>query len=207
MKVHLDMNKIARGLRAERKGKVVAGGGYFGAMQLLADIETRLRVPAGGGRATDPDWTERRLVPLAPRTLKRLEAITEGVRARSGVSVEPMQLAALLLEKTTEQLNEDDVKDLVTVRRRMTTAPHLRLVPARIVSAMCCAATFLREWSARIARDFETDARRDVTLLADDRLWIRSNRRRWTLTASRVPLCSPRRRCAPRGSPLPRASH
>lgn len=118
MKVHLDMNKIARGLRAERKGKVVAGGGYFGAMQLLADIETRLRVPAGGGRATDPDWTERRLVPLAPRTLKRLETITEGVRARSGVSVEPMQLAALLLEKTTEQLNEDDVKDLVTVRRR-----------------------------------------------------------------------------------------
>jgi hypothetical protein len=44
---------------------------------------------------------------LAPRTLKRLEAITEGVKARSGVSVEPMQLAALLLEKTTEQLNED----------------------------------------------------------------------------------------------------
>jgi hypothetical protein len=44
--------------------------------------------------------------------------MTEGVKARSGVSVEPMQLAALLLEKTTEQLNEDDVKDLVIVRRR-----------------------------------------------------------------------------------------
>ena len=118
MKQRLDMNKIARGLRAQRKGKVSAGAGYFGAMQLLADIETRFRVPAGGGRATDPDWTERRLVPLAVRTLKRLEAITEGVRERSGVSVEPMQLAALLLEKTTEQLNEDEVKDLVTVRRR-----------------------------------------------------------------------------------------
>jgi hypothetical protein len=88
MKPRLDMNKIAHGLRAEHKGKVSAGGGYFGAMQLLADIETRFRVPAGGGRATDPDWTERRLVPLAPRTLKRLEAITEGVRARSGVSVD-----------------------------------------------------------------------------------------------------------------------
>jgi hypothetical protein len=117
MKTRLDMNKFARGLRAERKGKA-AGGGYFGAMHLLADIETRFRVPVGGGRATDPDWTERRLVPLAPRTLKRLEAITEGVRTRSGVSVEPMQLAALLLEKTTEQLNEDDVKDLVGARRR-----------------------------------------------------------------------------------------
>src|SRR5919106_66162 len=118
MKPNLDMNKIARGLRAKRKGKVSAAAGYFGAMQLLADIETRLRVPVGGGRATDPDWTERRLVPLAPRTLKRLEAITEDVRERSGVSVEPMQLAAFLLEKTPEQLNEDEVKDLVTVRRR-----------------------------------------------------------------------------------------
>jgi hypothetical protein len=118
MKPHLDMDKIARGLCAERMGKVSAGGGYFGAMQLLADIATRLRVPVGGGRATDPDWTERRLVPLAPRTLKRLEAITENVRALSGVSVEPMQLAALLLEKTTEQLSENEVKDLVTVRRR-----------------------------------------------------------------------------------------
>ena len=118
MKPSLDMNKIARGLRAERKGKVSVGGGYFGAMQLLAEIEARFRVPMGGGRATDPAWTERRLVPLAPRTLKRLEAITEGVRARSGVSVEPMQLAALLLEKTTEQLNDDNVRDLVTGQRR-----------------------------------------------------------------------------------------
>jgi hypothetical protein len=107
MKPRLDMDKIARGLRAERKGKVSAGGGYFGAMQLLADIETRFRVPVGGGRATDPDWTERRLVPLAPRTLKRLEAITARIKTRSGVSVEPMQLAGLLLEKTTEQLSED----------------------------------------------------------------------------------------------------
>lgn len=117
MKPHLDMNRIARGLRAGRKGRVSAGGGYFGAMQLLADVEARFRVPAGGGRATDPNWTERRLVPLAPRTLKRLEAITEDVRARSGVSVEPMQIAALLLERTTEQLNEDQVDDLVTGRR------------------------------------------------------------------------------------------
>ncbi len=118
MKPHLDMDKIARGLRAERKGRVSAGGGYFGAMQLLAEIETRFRVPVGGGRATDPHWTERRLVPLAPRTLKRLEAITERLRAGSGVSVEPMQLAALLLERTAEQLNDDEVKELVTIRRR-----------------------------------------------------------------------------------------
>ena len=67
MKTRPDMDKIARGLGAERRGKVAASGGYFGAIQLLADIETRLRVPAGGGRPTDPSWTERRLVPLKPQ--------------------------------------------------------------------------------------------------------------------------------------------
>ncbi len=34
----------------------------------------RFRLPAGGGRATDPDWTERRLVPLAHVTASRLTA-------------------------------------------------------------------------------------------------------------------------------------
>lgn len=80
-KPRLDINKIARALGAERRGHVSATSGYFGAMQLLADVEARFRVLAGGGRATDPHWTERRRVPLAPRTLKRLEAITKGVRS------------------------------------------------------------------------------------------------------------------------------
>ena len=118
MKTQLDMDKIARGLSAERRGKVSATGGYFGAMQLLADIDARFRVPVRGGRPTDPRWTERRLVPLAPRTLERLEAITARVRERNGLSVEPMQLAALLLEKTTERLSEGEAKDLVGSRRR-----------------------------------------------------------------------------------------
>lgn len=118
MKTQLDMDKIARGLSAERRGKVSATGGYFGAMQLLADIEARFKVPASGGRPTDPRWTERRLVPLAPRTLDRLEAITAKVRERNGLRVEPMQLAALLLEKTTEQLSEDEASELVVSPRR-----------------------------------------------------------------------------------------
>ena len=77
------------------------------------DIETRFRVPPGVGQPTDASWTERRLVPLAPRTLKRLEEIAAKVRAHGGVSVEPMQLAALLLEKKTEELNEGEAERLV----------------------------------------------------------------------------------------------
>lgn len=118
MKTQLDMDKIAKALGAERRGKVNVTGGYFGAMQLLADIEARFRVPAGGGRPTNPAWTQRRLLPLAPRTLKRLEEISAKVREHAGVSVEPMQLAALLLEKTTEQLSEDEAEKLVRPKRR-----------------------------------------------------------------------------------------
>lgn len=114
----LDMDKIAAALGAKRRGSVSAAGGYFGAMQLLADVEERFRVPPGGGRPTDPRWTERRLVPLTPRTLERLEMIAAKVRKREGVTIEPMQLAALLLEKTTEQISETDATDLVRPRRR-----------------------------------------------------------------------------------------
>jgi len=54
MKTQLNMDKIAKGLGAERQGKVAATGGYFGAMQLLADIEARFRVPSGGGGLRTP---------------------------------------------------------------------------------------------------------------------------------------------------------
>ena len=81
-------------------------------MQLLGDIEKRFRVPSHGGRATDPRWTERRLVPLAPKTLERIAA---EARRTGGGNIEPMQLAgALLLEKTAEELSEGTPKSLVT---------------------------------------------------------------------------------------------
>ena len=87
-------------------------------MQLVADIEARLLVPAGGGRRTDPQSTERRLIPVAVRTLERLEKLTARVREHAGVNIEPMQLAALLLEKTTERLSKDDAEKLLASRRR-----------------------------------------------------------------------------------------
>src|SRR5438270_12326263 len=117
MKTQLDMDKIARGLGAERRGKVTVSGGYFGAMELLPDIEARFRVPPGGGRPTDATWTERRLVPLAPRTLKRIEEIAAKVRAHGGVRVEPMQLAALLLEQKAQELSVGEAESLVSPKR------------------------------------------------------------------------------------------
>jgi hypothetical protein len=117
MKPRLDMDKIARALGAERGGRVAAKSGYFGALQLLADVEARFRVPARGGRPTDPRWTERRLVPLAPRTLERLEEMSDKIRERGHVSLEPMQLAGLLLERTMDQLSDEDAEELAHLQR------------------------------------------------------------------------------------------
>lgn len=99
-KSKLDFDELARGLGAERRGQVKASSGYFGATQLAAELAHRLRVPAGGGRPTDPTWTERRIVPLRRGTLERLN--TDAAR----LGIEPMQLAALLIEKGLDSVEQ-----------------------------------------------------------------------------------------------------
>lgn len=44
MSTALDMERIAKELGAERRGKVSAHGGYFGALQLAAEVASRSRV-------------------------------------------------------------------------------------------------------------------------------------------------------------------
>jgi len=117
-KRRLDTDKIARGLRARKRGTVYPTGGYPGAAQLAAEVQARFRVPPGGGRATDPAWSDKRLVPIAPRTLKRLERIAKRLHEETGVRVEPMQLAAILLETTTENIGAEEAERLVTSHRR-----------------------------------------------------------------------------------------
>ncbi|MGH9462153.1 MAG: hypothetical protein ACRD1X_13100 [Vicinamibacteria bacterium] len=114
----IDTDKIARGLRAGKRGTVYPTGGYPGAAQLTAEVQARFRVPPGGGRATDPAWSDKRLVPIAPRTLKRLERIAKRLHEETGVRVEPMQLAAILLETTIENIGAEDAERLVTSHRR-----------------------------------------------------------------------------------------
>jgi hypothetical protein len=80
---------------------------------LWVGIENRLHVPHGGGRPTDPRWTERRLIPLSTGTLRRLEEITAMIRRCRGRNVQPMQVAALLLERATEQLDDSEIEMLL----------------------------------------------------------------------------------------------
>ena len=115
MKAQLDMDRIAEGLRAERMGEIEVTGGYFGALGLAAEVEARFRVPPGGGRASVPEWTERRLLPLTPKTLTRIEDLAAMVRNKSGVGIEPMQLAALLLERIANAIDDEDLNELTSL--------------------------------------------------------------------------------------------
>ena len=115
-KPKLDMDKIAKALGAERRGEIVAGSGYFGAMQVVAEIQARFKAPSSGGRSTDPNWTDRRLVPLAPKTLGRLERLEKIVSEKGGVTVSPLQGAALLLEHAAEEADVGTVTKLARVR-------------------------------------------------------------------------------------------
>lgn len=106
MKRKLDLDRIAKKLGADRMGNVRVSGGYFGAMQLAAEVAQRFRVPPGGGRATDPQWTERRLIPLSPATLERLEEMADTLHAA------PLQIAAILLEKSVSGIGEEEISEL-----------------------------------------------------------------------------------------------
>ena len=117
-KRRVDTDKIAKGLGAKKRGKVYSTGGYPGAAQLAAEVRERFRVPDGGGRPTDPSWSDKRLVPVAPRTLERLQRIAKRLKEETGVRVEPMQLAAILLETTADQIEAEDLERLVAAPRR-----------------------------------------------------------------------------------------
>ncbi len=106
MKQQLDLDSIAAGLGAERVGKVRASGGYLGAVQLAAEVAQRFRVPPGGGRATNPEWTERRLIPLSQTTLKRLEEMATNLR------VAPLQVAAMLLEQAVSGVRDEAILEV-----------------------------------------------------------------------------------------------
>jgi hypothetical protein len=114
----IDVDKIAEGLRARKAGKVYSTGGYPGAAQLAAEVRERFEVPDGGGRPTDPSWSDKRLVPIAPHTLERLQGIARRLHEQTGVRVEPMQLAAILLETTADQIDTEELDRLVTTPRR-----------------------------------------------------------------------------------------
>jgi hypothetical protein len=116
MKQRVNIEKIAKGLRAERRGNVHVRHGYFGAIQLAADVQARFRTPKGGGRGTDPSWTAKRLLPLAEESLQKLAELARTIEEKRHVHIEPMQVAALLLERTLDKVTEEEAENIVSRR-------------------------------------------------------------------------------------------
>jgi hypothetical protein len=105
-----DRKAIVDELRAHFRSRRRASVHPLGAVVLLMDIKTHLTVPAGGGRPTNLRWTLRRSIHLTAETLQRLQEIASTLRRTGGVSVEPMQLGALLLERVTGLLDPAEIE-------------------------------------------------------------------------------------------------
>ncbi len=74
---------------------------------LAWEVKTRFQTPDTGGRRTDPAWTERRLIGMTKKTLRRVEELAADVSARVGFEVFPIQVMALILERSIETTGGD----------------------------------------------------------------------------------------------------
>jgi len=89
-------------LGASRSFSVVSRPrGPFGVAALLDEVKTRLI--SRGGRPSDPSPTVRRLVPLKKQVWRRLQTQAEHLSGL-GKRVSPGQLAAMLLERSIDEL-------------------------------------------------------------------------------------------------------
>jgi hypothetical protein len=110
--------RLARNLGAQVSGKVRSGAGYFGALQVAEEVRRRFKAAVGGGRARDPQWTLKRLMPVRPETLARLQAVAAQVSEIVEFRVEPLQVAALLVERDLDRLDDREVVEAVTSAAR-----------------------------------------------------------------------------------------
>ena len=88
-------------------------------LALRNEFDSRLR--SSGGRPTDPAWTVSRQVPFKGESWSRLKELASEV-GREGAKVGPAQVAALLIENSLDQLEEDEWQD--ALRRSRQIPPH-----------------------------------------------------------------------------------
>jgi hypothetical protein len=110
-KVNID--RIAKKLGATRRGPVGARSGYFGAMELLAEVQRRFHVPPTGGRATDPSLTVQRQIALQEQTYKRLVVMAKKLSKATGRPIGPLQVGTVLLEHAAHEVGEADLAKML----------------------------------------------------------------------------------------------
>src|SRR3982751_432009 len=110
--------QLAKNLRSRIAGRVRPRAGYFGALQVAEDVRRRFKPAVGGGRGRDPEWTLKRLMPVRPETLARLQALAAEVGEIVEFRVDPLQVAALLVERDLDRLDAREVVAAVTSAAR-----------------------------------------------------------------------------------------
>lgn len=109
----INVDKIAKKLGAKRRGRVDARSGYFGAMELLAEVQRRFKVPQTGGRVTDASLTVQRQIALRERTYDRLVTAAARLSKATGRSIGPLQVGTVLLEHAAEQLDDEELAKML----------------------------------------------------------------------------------------------
>jgi DNA-binding transcriptional MerR regulator len=86
-------------------------------LALRRDFDSRLR--SSGGRPTDPAWTVSRQVPFKSESWTRLKDLASEV-GLEGPRVGPAQVAALLIENSLEQLEEEHWQEVLKRSRQIS---------------------------------------------------------------------------------------
>ncbi|MGH7284277.1 MAG: hypothetical protein ACRELY_22345 [Polyangiaceae bacterium] len=109
----INIEKIAKRLGATRRGTVKARSGYFGAMELVAEVQSRFHVPPTGGRATDPSLTVQRQIALHEETYERLVVLADRISKATGRSIGPLQVGTVLLERAAGEVDEKEIAKML----------------------------------------------------------------------------------------------
>lgn len=170
------MKKEAKARLAEALGasKVieVEHGRIRGPLDLLAmreEFGRRLR--SSGGRPTDPSWTVTRQVPFKDDSWTRLQGLADEVGA-TGRRVGPAQVAALLIENSLEELDDDQWRDALAESRLIPLLSEPEAADAAQVSYNQFDDWVQREWIVPAAR-----RGRQLSFSSDEvirAIWIRS---------------------------------
>ena len=92
----IDQRKLPK---TEREGTSATHRSYLAATQLAHEVRRRFQTPTTGGRGRDPRWTAKRLMPVRRRTLTLLQELASAVSQIVEYRVEPLQMAALIVER------------------------------------------------------------------------------------------------------------
>lgn len=124
----IDQAKLAKNLGSKPKGTITPKPGYLGAVQLAHEVRRRFRTPTTGGRGRDPGWTAKRLMPVRRETLARLQELARVVSQIVEYRVEPLQVAALIVEREMALWGDREDLGEVVATRRVRPADSERLV-------------------------------------------------------------------------------